>query len=377
MFLRINPHLYNPPLSFIRFTSSEWLFNFDRYWSLHPLVEISRWLSKHALDFSLVMVLENLARSLHIFRSPMDTHIEIALMHSRQQREKNEDVRNRSYRERRRRDALLLLRQYQSSPIPDPPHTATDFCKETESFVSVIRDQSSILATEGNRIEETHYDRIDSTPPYEDDDCPMEWSTPVLDEDEDTTFYDETDVAVAELPLITTPETRLHYFTNILTNEYCQSLLRTLRDAKICKSQCNAVIQLLKSALPEPNNMPSSLKQLLSAMNVENLFVKKKVCIPCEQEVPTEQIFCNQCRMVDPTKFASIYDIDLDRALSLLLRRLSKHIDEYKVKLDSTDPTEATSDIPFGMAYKELLMNRSVSQEIYFFSFYAQLWWPL
>lgn len=303
----------------------------------------------------------------------MDTHIEIALMHSRQQREKNEDVRNRSYRERRRRDALLLLRQYQSSPIPDPPHTATDFCKETESFVSVIRDQSSILATEGNRIEETHYDRIDSTPPYEDDDCPMEWSTPVLDEDEDTTFYDETDVAVAELPLITTPETRLHYFTNILTNEYCQSLLRTLRDAKICKSQCNAVIQLLKSALPEPNNMPSSLKQLLSAMNVENLFVKKKVCIPCEQEVPTEQIFCNQCRMVDPTKFASIYDIDLDRALSLLLRRLSKHIDEYKVKLDSTDPTEATSDIPFGMAYKELLMNRSVSQEIYFFSFYAQL----
>jgi hypothetical protein len=257
--------------------------------------------------------------------------------------------------------------------MQDPSHTATDFCKETESRVSVIRDQSSIPATEDNRIKETHYGQVDSTPPYEDNDCPMEWSTPVLDEDEDASFYDDTDVAVAELPLITTPETRLHHFTNIPTNEYCQTLLRTLQDAKICKSQCNAMIKLLKSALPEPNNMPSSLKQLLSAMNVENLFVKKRVCITCEHEVPTEQNFCNQCRTVDPTKFASIYDIDLDRALSLLLRRLSTHIDEYKVKLDSTDPTEATSDIPFGMAYKELLMKRSVSQEIHFFSFYAQL----
>ena len=346
-------------------------FHFDRNRSLRFLVEISRLLSKHALAFSLVIVSENPERSLSIFRSPMDTHIEIALMHSRQQRENNEDVRNRSHRERRRRDALLLLRQYQSSHIQDPSHTATDFRKETESCVSVIRDQSSILATEGNRIEETHYDQIDSTPSYED--SPMEWSTHVLDEDEDASFYDETDVVVAELPLITIPETRLHYFTNILTNEYCRNLLRMLRDAKICKSQCNAMIKLLKSALPEPNNMPSSLKQLLSAMNVENLFVKKKVCIPCGHEVPTEQTFCNQCRMVDPTKFASIYDIDLDRALPLLLRRLSTHIDEYKSKLDSTDPSKATSDIPFGMAYKELLMNRSVTQEIYFFSFYAQL----
>ena len=305
----------------------------------------------------------------------MDTYIEIALIHSRQQREKNEDLRNRSHRERRRRDALLLLRQYQSSPIQDPSHNTTDFCKVTESCASVIRDQSSILAIGGDRIEETHYDQVDSTPTYEDedDDCPMERSTPVLDEDEYASFYDETDAAVAELPLNTIQETRLHYFTNVLTNEYCQTLLRTLRDAKVCKSQCNTVIKLLKAALPEPNNMPSSLKQLLSVMNVENLFVKKKVCIACEHEVPTEETFCSQCRMVDPTKFATIYDIDLDRALSLLLRRLSIHIDEYKVKLDSTDPTEATSDIPFGMAYKELLMNRSVIREIYFFSFYAQL----
>ena len=39
----------------------------------------------------------------------MDTRIEIALMHSRQQREKIADAQSRSCRERRRRDALILL----------------------------------------------------------------------------------------------------------------------------------------------------------------------------------------------------------------------------------------------------------------------------
>jgi hypothetical protein len=303
----------------------------------------------------------------------MDTHIEIALMYSKQQREKNADAQSRSCRERRRRDALLLLRQYQSSPIQDPLHAATDFCKESQSRVPVIRDQSSILAIEWDRIEGTHSDQVDSEPIYEDDYCPMECSKPVLDDEEDAIFYDETDAACTELPSITTPDTRLHYFTNILTNEYCHSLLRTLRDAKICKSQCNAVITLLKSALPEPNNMPSSLKQLLTAMNVENLFVTRKVCIACEREVPTEQNVCNHCRTVDATKFASIHDIDLNRAVPLLLRRLSTHIDEYRVKFNGAEPTAARSDIPFGVTYKELVTNRSVSQNVYLFLLYAQV----
>ena len=292
-------------------------------------------------------------------------------MYSRQQREKNADAQSRSRRERRRRDALLLLRQYQSLPIQDPSHAATGFCKKTQSRVSLTRDQSSILAIEGDRIEGTHNVQVDSEPTYEEDYCPMEWDTPGLEDEEDASFHDETDAACTELPSITTPGTRLHYFTNVLTNEYCHSLLRTLRDAKICKSQCNAVITLLKSALPEPNNMPSSLKQLLTAMNVENLFVTRKMCIACEREVPTQQNVCNHCRTVDATKFASIHDIDLNKAVPLLLRRLSTQIDEYRVKFNDVEPTAARSDIPFGLAYKELVTNRSVSQDVDLFLLYA------
>jgi hypothetical protein len=99
-------------------------------------------------------------------------------------------------------------------------------------------------------------------------------------------------------------------------------------------------------------------------MNVESLFVARKVCISCEHEVPTEQNFCNQCRNVDAMEFASIDDIDLNKALPLLLRRLSAHIDEYKVKFSSTEPIETRNDIPFGVAYKELVRNTSAGQEI-------------
>ena len=50
-------------------------------------------------------------------------------------------------------------------------------------------------------------------------------------------------------------------------------------------------------------------------------------------------------------KLASIYGIDLNRALSLLLQRLSTHIGEHKVKFNGAEPAEAGD--PSGMASKE------------------------
>ena len=88
------------------------------------------WSSIHFLDFPLVIIKESTEWSHGNFRSPMDTRIEIALMYSRQQRQKNPRTQSRSRRERHRRDALLLRHQYQSSSIPDPAHGATDFARE-------------------------------------------------------------------------------------------------------------------------------------------------------------------------------------------------------------------------------------------------------
>jgi hypothetical protein len=126
--------------------------------------------------------------------------------------------------------------------------------------MAVTGDQSPILVFQGHRTDETQNDQVNPKRPVEDDECVMEWNTPLLDNDGDddgSSSYDGIDLAFTKLPSMTTSDTRLHHFTNMLTSEYCHRLLRTLRNAKICKSQCNPVIKLLKSGLPEPNNMPS------------------------------------------------------------------------------------------------------------------------
>ncbi|CAF1278892.1 unnamed protein product [Rotaria sordida] len=63
-----------------------------------------------------------------------------------------------------------------------------------------------------------------------------------------------------------TTDKSLHNWTNISTHQFCTKLLILLRDAKICKSQTNKLIQLIQSGLPTPNNMPKSMKQILTEM---------------------------------------------------------------------------------------------------------------
>ena len=61
-------------------------------------------------------------------------------------------------------------------------------------------------------------------------------------------------------------------------------------------------------------------------------------------------------------KFASIY-IDSNRALSLLSRRLSTHIDEYSVKLYGAEPTEADRGRPvrIGIQWAGQSVKNSIS----------------
>ena len=63
----------------------------------------------------------------------------------------------------------------------------------------------------------------------------------------------------------------------------------------VCKeTQIRVSVIRDQSSILATNSMPSSSKQLLSAMNVENLFVKKaKVCILRHHEVRTAPNLCN------------------------------------------------------------------------------------
>ena len=58
----------------------------------------------------------------------------------------------------------------------------------------------------------------------------------------------------------------LHNLTNISAHEFCTRSLLLLRDAKMCKSQSDKLTHLIHSSLPTPNNMPKSMKQILTEM---------------------------------------------------------------------------------------------------------------
>jgi hypothetical protein len=300
----------------------------------------------------------------------MDEEIEISLKLSRQQREKIDQRRNRFRRCQRQEDEFLLCK-YRSLPLRDSNHISFE-ASENGNMLRYVDDQRTIAeSTNEMDRKECVVTLHDSMESFEEENHPMESSAMLMEDDAEMISVGDTDPFEWQDPPVTSADTRLHQYTNVTTDTYCRDLLKTLRNAKICKSQSNVLISLLKSVLPEPNNMPSSLKNLLAFAKIENIFTKRKVYLECKLVVPYDQNFCERCQVTDQTKFASIYDVDVNKVLFLLIRRLSKHIEEYKRKIVSDIEAETNNDIPFGMAYRELLQKKLVIQSS--FSIFLQV----
>jgi len=104
-------------------------------------------------------------------------------------------------------------------------------------------------------------------------------------------------------------EVCLHDYTAISTAAYSTDLLNLLRGADISKSHSKRLISLIKSGLPIPNHLPSTLDDLLSFMNVENLFSRRSICLICKQSLEYKHRKCLTCESVDEMTIADIYDL--------------------------------------------------------------------
>ena len=290
----------------------------------------------------------------------MEPGIEIALLVSQEQQRKNVNARNCVRRVQRDRDELLLIQQYQSSSVQDSTYRMEGKVERKEELRSINEERSCVQSDYGVVLNDTMNMESDMSEQHNENDCQMEWLMHIPEDYMEiyTAGFEDSDGFDTRNALTIPTTIPLHYFTNVLTHEYCQDLLKILRSANICKSQSNELISLVKSALPEPNNMPSSMRELLSMMNIEDLFTKRRVCILCKCELSSNQNFCTKCQSTDRTKFASVYDIDLTKTLSLLIERLSIFIEEYKQKIIDHNDVETTNDIPFGIAYQELLKEK-------------------
>ena len=78
----------------------------------------------------------------------------------------------------------------------------------------------------------------------------------------------------------------------LLVLGFCIELLKLLRDANVCKSHSKRFISLIQSVLPIPNNFPSTFESLLSLLNIEDLFMKRSVCLICKNDINFNEKKC-------------------------------------------------------------------------------------
>ena len=127
-----------------------------------------------------------------------------------------------------------------------------------------------------------------------------------------------------------THNSRIHEFTYITTTAYCTDLLNLLRDAGVSKLHSKRLIALIKSVLPTPNNLPSTMTDLLSLMNIDDLFFKQSFCLVCKQYLEYKQRVCFACKYFDEKVIADVYNVNVKHVLKKLLKRLSPIIERYK-----------------------------------------------
>lgn len=121
----------------------------------------------------------------------------------------------------------------------------------------------------------------------------LEVSSSSVQDDEDFVEDDETPSTGKDFSQI---DTFLHDYTTYSTFDYCNNFTTLTRQAKLCKSHVNEFLSLIKSGLPEPNNLPSTHQQLFSILNIEELFTKRSICLSCNDELNYPQETCHRCK---------------------------------------------------------------------------------
>ena len=208
--------------------------------------------------------------------------------------------------------------------------------------------------------------------------CMEKTETDVLDDDqEDDNLILLNEPFLSEHEQVPIP---LHPFTNLSTNEFCTSLFRTFREANLCKTYSSKMLQLIHSALPQPNNLPTSVNTLLKYIHgklillyilgsihninvkfcflfcifclVENLFVKRRICLVCQLDIEYNAELCTKCKSKDNMQVADVFHIDYAAAFADLIERHVVDITQYTEKIMSNEKDDNNNDIPFQKMYR-------------------------
>ena len=214
---------------------------------------------------------------------------ELAVQYSRFKRRARYDKRNAANLKKRshRYEQLSVALQTAQEIGPNEDHRQTTSIEhdlmdtDIHGYHRFEDDQQIHTTTDEPAIHNEGDDRDDD---YED-----------VQDDEDTTDGSQPDESETK-SLVKTP---LHHYSNTSSYEYCATFTSLSRKANICKRHSNALLSFIKSGLPVPNSMPSTNKQLLSLLNVDELFTKQSICVPCARVLDYQERTCSRCHSTE------------------------------------------------------------------------------
>lgn len=149
---------------------------------------------------------------------------------------------------------------------------------------------------------------------------------------------------------------RLHGYTSTTTVTFCHSFLSLLRQTNVSKVKAKAYLDLIRSSLPHPNNLPASIDEVFAVLDIKkSLFHKRIVCLLCQNEVSSNANTCRSCLASDETSLAFVYDADLLYMVNVLLKRMHRPIADYSKAIKLGLESSARGDIPFGSLYQKLV----------------------
>lgn len=290
-----------------------------------------------------------------------------SLLHAEKLKRKRLDKKNASAQASRRISKLNLL--LKSIVTPASEHKERILHEEKKQTMLSIKEEDLIIIHEHDSFEFN-----------EEDDTEDQQSFDYLEDQQSSDYLEEhqiennTDDAIKGTSDVTVDvdqvsvqfncvedqarqylHSALHNYSNASTLDYCESVSSFLRMSNISKSHSTLLLKMVKSYLPVPNNVPSTIEELLSLLNVENLFTKRSVCTLCKNTLNYDETQCVICRSSDQTSIAHIYDVNVQRVLEVVIERLSPNIEAYKQQININDDKDKTGDIPFRYLYQQLL----------------------
>jgi hypothetical protein len=118
--------------------------------------------------------------------------------------------------------------------------------------------------------------------------------------------YDETETIPSDDDYVSPIKLPLHNYTMDSTYDYCEAFTIVARQANLSKTSTNNFLSLIKSGLPTPNQLPSTEEELLLLLGVDNLFIKRSICLLCCEEFDYREKNCSQCRSTDKNSIAYV-----------------------------------------------------------------------